>query len=178
MSAFEVPLFRLEHRVLLPGVKASLPVTAKMQAPLEEALASEERRIACAVSFPDGLAPIASLCQLVQRDVGLEGERAWVIAESRVRILFARGDRANVEPYADRSVVVDPELLDRARAALMTYSKVMAFVPSEILEIVALSEDPELVANLVLTFTNAPLSTLLRALELDDAAARLRLCVP
>jgi hypothetical protein len=44
-------------------------------------------------------------------------------------------------------------------------------------EIVALSEDPQLVANLVLTFTNAPLSTLQRALELTDPLARLALCV-
>lgn len=175
----ELPLLRLENRVLLPGLKASLPITAKLQPAIDRAWASQERELVAVHAYPDGIAPIGTLCTMVQRDQGLEGERANLVVNSRVRIHFARGDTANIEPYVDQSKHVDAAELDRVRGVLMKYasSGPRHRVPSEIVEMVALSEDPELVAYLVLTFTNAPQSKMLRALEVTDARARLALCV-
>jgi Lon protease-like protein len=173
----ELPLLRLEHRVLLPGLKVSLPINAKLLPAIERAWRDNEKKLVTVYAYPDGIAPIGTTCQLMQRDADLEGERAWMVAESRVRIHFARGDTANIEHYADTKTDVTAEELDRARAVLMAYASGGHRVPSEIVERVALSDDPEIVANLVLTFTNAPLSTLQRALELTDARARLALCV-
>jgi hypothetical protein len=175
--SLELPLLRLERRVLLPGVKISLPITAKISPVIDKTWASEERRLVSVLAYPDGFAPIATSCRLVQRDRELDGERAWLIAESRVRILFARGDEANVEPFEDQKHEVSPEQLDRARSVLIAKATESLHVPGEIIELVATSENPELIANLVLTFTYASPGKMQRALELDDAAARIALCL-
>lgn len=181
MTTWEVPLVRVEDRVFLPGVPVELAVTPKSRRALELALAGEAPggearegapRVATVLTFQDGIAPIAT----VSRVEASTADRVRLRPESRVRIHFVRGDVAAVETYEDHARDVSAEELDRVRAVLLARASGGLRVPGGVVEEVALTQDAERLAYLVLGYTGAPTGRLQRALELLDATARLALC--
>jgi ATP-dependent Lon protease len=178
-----LPVFVLQNGVLLPGAVARLETEEKGTAMARELLASQERRVAVALSADDtelGVHPIAALAQIegVSPDGGV-----LVSVKGRVRVLelddkepLPGGRVELVEVPAAAGTEVEALALE-ARKLARDILALLPGVPEHVSRGIDQIRDPGALADMLAHHVPAAAMEKQRILEALDPAERLRLLV-